>query len=431
MALLKRRHSAEEVLPATLYKEVLDQQRRNARRNGATVSEICPALASVAVRAFTWSVSTSGLEQRFSKTAYYISTGQCHMSERTENALFLLIAADLDEQLEIDDLIAGAQRIWLDVYKIACRRHKKGQRLDIGVPHKWSKKPLRLGHQAFLQNRRRAIAPKFGLADSLISDVIDAAALPGAMNKELTFLAKKAHKRKADGYEAGELLPDELDPEVLRDAELERKRARKSRLARAATFLRNERTVNKSPMNLGSELFNSTLCLEPSLEHIWRDALIENGCTVGSSRDAQVFVSQSPLQLADPVMLWACVLRGGWIVSTDFILQGFGISLKLYAACLTRRHLYVSDEFKAGSPLVWDIINCSTTYPRSQLKLLGSMEEFAVRKASPSNWKSTGVVALVSDDEISLPGFIGIPHVLNSAGLLALLYRQDHTRGTL
>ena len=185
MALLKRRHGAEEVLPVTLYKEVLDQKRRNAGKHGTAVSETCPALASVAARAFTWSVSTSGLEQRFSKTAYYISSGQNHMSERTENALFLLITADLDAQLETD-LIVGAQRIWLDVYKIASRRHKKGERLDIGVGHKWSKKPKRLGRQAFLQSRRRAISPQLGLADSLITEhVIDATALPDSMIKEL------------------------------------------------------------------------------------------------------------------------------------------------------------------------------------------------------------------------------------------------------
>ena len=430
MALLKRRHSAEEVLPVTLYKEVLDQQRRNARRNGATVSEICPALASVAVRSFTWSVSTSGLEQKFSKTAHYISTGQNHMSERSENALFLLITADLDEG--VDDLIAGAQRIWLDVYKIACRRHKTGERLDIGVRHKWSKKPLRLGHRAFLQSRRRAISPQFGLADSLITDaVIDATALPDAMNKELAFMEQKTRKRKVCGYEAGVLLPDELDLEVLRDAELEKQRARKSRLARTAAFLRNQRVVNKSPIDLDSEFFNKTLCLDPTLENKWRDALIENGCTIGSSRDAQVFISESPLQLADPLMLWACVLRGGWIVSTDVIIQGIGVSLKLHAACLTRRYLYVTDQFKAHAPLVWDIINSSIAYPGSRINLLGSMEEFAARKASPANWKSASIVALVSDDEIKLPFFAGVPHVFDNAGLLALLYKQDHTRGTL
>ena len=189
--------------------------------------------------------------------------------------------------------------------------------------------------------------------------------------------------------------------------------------------------VNKSPIDLASEFFNSTICLEPTLASKWRDALLENGCTVGSSRDAQVFVSGSPLHLADPLMLWACVLRGGWIVSTDFIMQGFGVSLKLHAACLTQRYLYVTDEFRTQSPLVWDIINSSITYPGSKIKLLGSMEEFAARKASKTNWGSTSVVALVSDDEISLPGFTGVPHVFDSAGLLTLLYQQDRTRGTL
>ena len=233
-----------------LYLEVL--QRRRLR---------CTALMHVLARFSSWSVSTSGLEQRFSKAAASIpTTARGTLKEQTESNIFVLITNKLDVVME-DALCAGARAIWGMVYE-TCRRNRTGRRLDIGLTHKWkSKKSSSSGMKGFLRRRRAALGDidpgSGGVAIDAYTQRETSAALPAKMCKELVFLQQKQYKRKVEALH--ELLPEETDATLLEDAEDNERKKAKSRQQRGDADQRKRSRVNKKPFDINKELLGQVV----------------------------------------------------------------------------------------------------------------------------------------------------------------------------
>ena len=113
---------------------------------------------------------------------------------------------------------------------------------------------------------------------------------------------------------------------------------------------------------------------------------------------AHVFIVHDPLQCADVIMLWACVLRGGWLVNAD--LQS--VCIKLRPAIAVRRRVWLSDRFQQQHPHLLRLLQEACTWPNSNLTLLPDLHTFVQVKCVASNLKSTAVSALLASDELGV-----------------------------
>ncbi len=76
--------------------------------------------------------------------------------------------------------------------------------------------------------------------------------------------------------------------------------------------------------------------------HIWR---------------ASAFIVSDPAkQTCSDIVLWAAVLRGGYVMSPIVLDGGSGVAIKYKAAISTRRRLYVSANFRLKHRRVYDVI---------------------------------------------------------------------------
>ena len=66
-------------------------------------------LTYVLCRKVCWSLSTSGLEQRFSKVDRLIRQCQLHMKESTESNVFILVTAEIKDDVALYEIADGAQ----------------------------------------------------------------------------------------------------------------------------------------------------------------------------------------------------------------------------------------------------------------------------------------------------------------------------------
>ena len=175
------------------------------------------------------------------------------------------------------------------------------------------------------------------------------------------------------------------------------------------------------------------MCLEPNLGSDLESVLgVGLGkVVVGPALQASVFIARDPLQCSDEMMLWACVLRGGWLLSADFLSSRRGVCIKLLAGIALRTRVWVSDAFQQQRPLLFRLLQDACTWPGSCLSLLPNMKSFVILKVVRSNWSSPRVSAEIADDELGDETVAGVPHCFGATDFLASPYRLDVHRGTL
>ena len=122
------------------------------------------------------------------------------------------------------------------------------------------------------------------------------------------------------------------------------------------------------------------------------------GVVVGPALTAHVFIARDPLQCANAIMVWACALRGGWLVSAD--LQS--VCIKLQPAIAARRRVWLSDRFQQQNPHLLRLLQEACTWPNSRLTLLPDLHTFVQVKYVASNLKSPAVSALLASDELGV-----------------------------
>ena len=144
------------------------------------------------------------------------------------------------------------------------------------------------------------------------------------------------------------------------------------------------------------------------------------------SMTARVFIVRDPLQCADVLMLWACMLRGGWLVSEDVT----AVCIKLQPAIAVRRRVWLSERFQQQHPHLLRLLQAACTWPSSKLTLLPDLDTFIQVKLVATNLKTGNVAALVAADELQGDSVMArVPHCFCVNTFGCLLYRQDVYKG--
>lgn len=167
--------------------------------------------------------------------------------------------------------------------------------------------------------------------------------------------------------------------------------------------------------------------MEPGLDHAGLVTAL-NGLDVvlAPAMTAHVFIVRDPLQCADVLMLWACMLRGGWLVSEDVT----AVCIKLRPAIAVRRRVWLSDRFQQQHPHLLRLLQAACTWPNSKLTLLPDQDTFVQVKCVASNLKSPTVGALLAADELQGDSVMArVPHCFCVNTFGRLLYVQDVYKG--
>lgn len=196
---------------------------------------------------FVCGISSSGVEQRFSKVAASFSDRQSHCSADTESMITKLVT---DLPLHPSDQIdASARSVWLDCFGAPRKPYKR--RMDEGVPKTKSHKPMSdlLNEHQFLKKRRlsaRAAAAPSLSASSSSAMAPAAPAAPAGMavpadgmddmwgprhDKFLLAVQQKQQVRTIEAVAEGTLHAGELPADELRSLQAKAKERTRKQVA--------------------------------------------------------------------------------------------------------------------------------------------------------------------------------------------------------
>jgi len=168
------------------------------------------ALSPVLERYCAWTLSTSGVEQSFSK-ADRSKVANTPASDATEERLLKLLVNKIAPE-EVARVCGRAQELYL----LACpgeTRERADARLDKGASK--SDKLQKSSEASWLRARRQAVGAALNLASATAAQQPTTEdALPEGLQKEVRFQQKKALKRKAECLRDGLLLQREIDVQL-------------------------------------------------------------------------------------------------------------------------------------------------------------------------------------------------------------------------
>ena len=296
-------------------------------------------------------VSTSGVEQAFSKGAWSFTNRRLRSHATTEE-FSLKASLDLphhDKQV----VVRLARRVWAACY--GAPRTATRPRIDKGV--KRSRDVVEDGQvaseSAFLRKRRKAAAeaslnasrPDLGAA-AVMMPANQPLSWGENHTRELAFQRKKLHSKKVQAAAENSLLPAEdsvalhTEADSAHAAMVLAQRARERgevRQAAAAKGLTSAEVLHK--------IQNKTAYVDvtahgPGLHQ----ALGVNSLQqVLSQALADVFVVDQPGQAdVKAKIILASALRGAYLVSPEFLISGHGLALKMHAVSGTPREIFIS-----------------------------------------------------------------------------------------
>ena len=195
------------------------------RRRSLRAKQGWEELRQTLVMYATWSVSSSGVEQLFSKvkkSPIELSSASVDTDRRTAVVMGSIKGTATEER----DLIATAQKYYCDLLRSGkSRAQGPEKRLDKGAARATTKVVLKKGKKseaAWHRRRRAAVAKSAELATPPRKMVVEAD-LPESAKKELDKQKAGALKRKAQAYLDGYLAKEESTPTVMAEAEKLRK----------------------------------------------------------------------------------------------------------------------------------------------------------------------------------------------------------------
>eukprot|EP00973_Karenia_brevis_P092428 12412383-Karenia_brevis.AAC.1 len=160
----------------------------------------------------------------------------------------------------------------------------------------------------------------------------------------------------------------------------------------------------------------------------WRAVMEKhNGMVAGRGlEEATIFLSSCPRTPNNSAIQLAACLRGSWIISPEVLLGRNGPCVKFNSALTSKRFFFASSNFKAEFPLHWIAILSAYMTSRSKWKMLGSAEEWAMKKADFEGKKRRAeVIAMVGTSEVGPHGCF-VPDTL-----IAFLCNADVARGSI
>jgi hypothetical protein len=354
VALAKMR-AAPNLTTLDAWKAALDHlcASRKACTNSA-------ALASVLARYAAWAGSTSGVERNFSMYRWAVEGRRAWVDDNLENDELKIICDH--NAAEEDEVSRLAQHVWHDAGWLAPRSAYRS-RIDKGIKRK---RLAGKGVAEFVKRRRESltsllknagVTPASTQAD-LKTIKQSKAGWTDGHRKEASFLSQKEMSTFVDAILEGVLEIGDLDEatcevllqEVQRRMETERRRRKK-----VLAFQDSFRQPSK-PDRHGAGVF-----VNPSVDADSRalDAAIAklDMKRVLDRTQADIFVEASAAD-AGQRSTWACILRGGFVCTPEFILSGMerGCGVAYKAGIKSRRCVHMTQDFRAAHPVVCNTI---------------------------------------------------------------------------
>ncbi len=395
------------------------------------------ALRNALVHFFAHGLSTSGVEQAFSRGAWCFGSRRFSAASAVEETA-LKVALDLPRDNQ-EAVIRLAAKIW--VKAIGMVRARCRSRIDKGVA-KWKARcdndRNRGGEQVQSErdfiNRRRAQAAAARGATG-ISGILALPALTAPLTeqqkKELEFQRQKHRKRKCQALYEGVLGPTEVTAELKEETRDWRKkmvagvRARARAKARAVVRCQGAKPETVMAAIARASLHVAAGCRNRALG----TALLSKSFRVASRVSAaDHFVVSCPPDDTDEKIKFVTVLRGSYHMSPKFILEGRGTAVKFKSVAMVRRLIWVSPACAARESGFWQFAERALSHvPGVKLRLrLGvAVAEVASLKVEYKSRLRDLVIVICPGEEKNL-AWATMTHVFTIRRLLAKLWCVDH-----
>jgi hypothetical protein len=300
------------------------------------------------------SISTSGVEQAWSKCDWLQGTGRAHASEHAE-ARMIKITVDYNER-ESDQIVKAARCIWSTTFGVA--RQGKGQ-FTKGVKRPSTGSGVAT-ERAWIKRRRDSVGmagsgndtrPASGSGVTLPTEATNP-----TLAAEVEFQRKKEVTHRLRAMEEGALLEDEMDSSFEELVERTKRKEEQSARAKLREHLRADKAVQeyRAPRNLDGQ----TVFLDAGAPAV-RQAAERRGCRVTTDYKEAKFITVSNPARVDLKFRWAAILGGCSLVTPRFWLNGRGAVITYIAAMgpggIPRR-IWASELFQHRYPGIFKLL---------------------------------------------------------------------------
>lgn len=393
--------------------------RRIKERAPLSAAHPTDALNHALVAYMAFGISSSGVEQGFSKAAWAFCSRRWAATPNTEEFVTKVVI-DLPHNDETE-VIDKARKVWLHCYGPPRTSVRRLQRIDTGVKKRTAEaisgdaaadaeaggKRFR-SEAEFLRGRRGAVAiasegvqlPGF---DDAKQEALASGAWTDKHSKELRFQGDKLQSRKIQACREGALHDDEEAPELhgqaanSRAKQVRDERSRRNTLAKREADARGSTALEVLQRVRGQRVFVEPTADDPALHQ----ALRHHGMlrTVEPWK-ADVFIAHSPESPSYQVK-WAAILRGAYILHRNVLLKSAGVALNYAAAVCTKRSIYVSQACRAQSPGLWTFLEKVTeATPGNQWKWLRHPDTATFLQAKARQAKHAGLQGVFTRAEL-------------------------------
>ena len=377
-------------------------------------------LRSALVLYHTIGISSSGVEQNFSKAEWgFGNRRQSAKADTEEHVLRLII--DLAHHNK-DEIIKLARKVWCEIYGVS---RLGGSRITKGVKRK---KALTLDdgdeggvmantETEFIKKRRHSAAAASAAdndnghrsldADALMENAASGVGGPewGKEHmQELVFQRTKLRARKVQAVAEGILDGDDClqtEVSVVREGRLKEQQARMRKQAR-----QKSRLTGKTASEIKDAIRGKSVYIDSGAasSHHLDAALARMSMPKVSMHEAEVFIAE-PGQSGQRVKLATC-LRGAFQVSPKLLLSASGgTAIKWEPVAKVPRIVYVSEACNARHKNTVNFISsvlCSMPSSKWELKVDESWDSLAALRLKYAKTPAR-VIALVRLPETALP----------------------------
>lgn len=383
---------------------------------GTSIAHPMDDLVEGLILLFVFGVSSSGVEQFFSKTLWGFNNRRGSASPATEEACLKAIV-DLPNH-DRDHIIQIAQKVWSHVYGEARVSHTKISR---GV----KKEKLANSEATFIHKRREAAAVGSLSSSANFEKLTSVSAFDVAQpgwsqehTKELNFQRNKQHARQvqavAEGTHRGN---DALRSEVrqVKEKRVKAQRARERKDQRDTSALVGATACQVLAQIAGGNVY---ICEDLASPNVLAAAALYNLRRVRAC-EANVFVVQQPGQLSSQRVKLITALRGSFHITQSVLTSKgeSGVAAKWRPIASIVRVIFVSqaaqDRNKRSLELFQEVLK---TFKDNQITLVIGKDwgELASLKVRHSKSKSK-LIAIVRTPELKLPVLASV-----SAGRIVL-----------
>ncbi len=377
------------------------------QRGKAATTHPCLELKQALMRFAAWGGSTGGVERLF-------SMGKNAAGNSKRDANFALYADELQLMCDRSErmvplLCEEARKVWIQFYGKA-RAANRPIRIDSGRAKRRLSLDGKPSLEGWIKRRRAEVA---SLADNFpkvpLKDEAPAAPVVGdngwteSHQRELDFQARKRASRFVEAVLEGTIPGDDVDEDMLtligQYMKLEDKRARDYRnkhMKKVRALLRPP----GAPILGGKKIYVEKVNV--GTIGAWRCLLARARATQVHDRlVADIYVVADPANPGQRVK-WCTFLAGRSVCTLDYIQSAGerGTALTYQQAVNSRRHVWISQNFKNNHAELYAILVCMMKVPGSQWRLMESRSAFVdlARRRSAQRHGGEAVAFITSSE---------------------------------